>query len=131
MTNIIILAVTEAEPFNWNNLVLCILALVSAWTAYRVEQRAKSAKLEEEKRKEDREKLEKLSATVDKVSEQTDGINAKLVAAEKAISKDEGKKEERAEVAERAATAQDSPALVKILSSPEDPVITKPAPKTQ
>lgn len=122
-----------AQPFDWNNLVILILALVSAWTAYRVEQRAKSAKLEEQKREADREKLIALSATVEKVSEQTDGINQKLVAAEKAISKDEGKKEERAEVAERAATASTlpEPALVKIVSSPEEPVIVKPTSKTK
>lgn len=135
----LIIILANAKTFDWNNLIILLLAIVSAWTAYRMEQRVKQAKIEEEKRETDRKQLQELSRTVDKVSEQTDGINKQLVAAEKIISKDEGKKEERAEVAERgvvadaaaaAAAVPAEPTLVKVLSSPEEPVITKPAPKT-
>ncbi len=83
-----------SEPFNWNNLVLLIISILSAWTTWRVEQRSKTAK-------EERKTLESVANQVETIHKETNGLTAKLVASEKAISKAEGKIEERAEVADR------------------------------
>lgn len=121
-----ILAVTE--PFNWNNVFMFLIAAIAAWTHWRQEQRTKEARAEakrrEEKREEDRKQMAAVATVVAKVAEQTDGINKQLVAAEKIISRAEGKKEERAEVAERAAVADilAKPAEVIVVNAPTDPL---------
>lgn len=70
--------------------------------------------------------ITEVNKTVDEVKAQTDGLTAKLVVAEKILSKAEGKVEERAEVAEREdAQKSEAPAEVVVVNPPDKPVPTK------
>ncbi len=95
-----------ADAFNWNNLVQLLTAALVAWTAWRVEQRAKTAK-------EERETLDQVKASVEIIHDTTNGLTQKLIGAEKSISKAEGKVEERQEVAERVIVAADAASALK------------------
>lgn len=89
----------DAEPFNWNGLVTLLTLLVGAWVAWRVEQRAKTAK-------EEGETLKTVAETVDRVEKNSNGLNEQIVRAEKVISKAEGRADAHAEVAERTEVAK-------------------------
>lgn len=90
------------EPFNWNNLVTLLIAVLVAWNTYRSQKRDKK---------------------VDVLSEHVNGMKDALVTAVKVASKAEGKQEERDEERHRV-EARLLPTEVVVVNEPSAPIPT-------
>lgn len=130
-------AILATEPFNWNALVSLLGLIVTAWIAWRVEQRAKTAKEERETLKQVAATQETLVATVGEVKntvvevqEHTNGMHKEIMEVTARASKSEGKELERVEerqrvdekaAAEKAPVVAGDPTEVTIVNTKTNP----------
>lgn len=94
-----------AEPFNWNNLILVILAVLAAYERWQSQKRSAI--------------LKDVSNKVEIIHKETNSMKDALVASTDKAARAEGKQEERNE--ERIRQGM-KPAEVVVVNSPEEPL---------